>query len=298
MIREPHISPLAAAHLKELRSRYLIQPTDQEILWIVELSKRVLAARHESDLDLIGDVVRVGDSSIYLYKLTIGCWCWLTKRAMPAVAGQEQIVGQCAMAFALAHARRKDVLLPLVAANDIIAAVVAFMEALPITVDELAASVDAALQIDREELAEALPDPGKPAAPGSAPRDILDPIAKLNAMASIIPQDIALMTGTDPDYWTWECSRDAAIRAYTQAKRYAAARSGAPLADVPTELIEALKDLKTAIKTIIERRSASVPSGDPAHPVNPCESSESPVKQQPKTDNPAPTSNPQPSTPS
>lgn len=289
MIREPHIPPLAEAHLRELRSRWLIQPTDQEILWIVELSKRVLSARHETDLDLIGDPVRVGDSSIYLWRLTIGCWLWLTKRAMPAVAGQEKIVGQCTMAFALAHARRPEVLLPLVSPKAILDTVQSFMETMPVTEDELTAAVDAALQIDREDLAEALPRPGLPGvAPSEDAADPVDPIEKSNALVSIIPQDIALMTGTDPVYWTWQASRDAAIRAYTQARRYQSATAGAAVPDKQDDLVAALKDLKTAIKTIIERRKpsvisdpvdpvhpceSSVPSGDPVDPVHPCESS-------------------------
>lgn len=239
MIPKPSIHPLAHRHIRELRERWGVEPTLEEALWIVELCKRVLNPNAGERLDLIGIPARCGASDEWLWPITIGAGIWYQDLAEAWWPGDVDRLNQ-AMAFALAHARDKETLRAC-RTRDVSAGMIREW-ALSLTCNqaELNAAVD-----------EILPPKGyvKPGAVQTGKTDW-----------EALVREIELVSGIGADHWLWEVSREATLRAWFQARQVLAAQGGrgAPSGTSPED--EAVQDLATAKKAIIDAHAAPPPN--------------------------------------
>lgn len=250
---QPKLSRVAEAGIAELRQKHGIEPTLDEVIWLHELGKAQEAAgRVDGILD---GPVRAGEA--FIWPMTISAAQWYRNNASVWFK-HSPLFTFYALAFALCHGRGDPIpdtthrgwferlvrrvldlretrtLCDLRDRRAAAEAVEAWLERIGASRRELEAAVDAVLKLGDQ------PDDAEEAAdmPGVNYDDLI--------------HELAMLSGTDPDYWRTKTSKDATIRAYVNVCNIERARrgsSGPPIADALTEAIRAFR---RAIVAIIE----------------------------------------------
>lgn len=254
---QPRLSRNGANKIRELRA-LAIEPTDDELVLLHELGKRVDNPSDSERLDLIGRPVKAGN--VWLWPLTVMSSIWYADRALPWF---ERNPLQCsyALAFALAHGRGLPVpdltkrpwsesiarrltgiqdgrvLSDIADPHEAAALVARWAQRLECTREELEAAMDAVLQADDME------------ADNAEDRERHE--------ASIdwgrIVNELAMLTNTHPEYWMTRTSLDATAHAYVVAKAVEQARRGFSAAKMLEPIDFALRDLQRAFAMIKTR---------------------------------------------
>ena len=105
-VLKPRVKALFHKHIQELANKG-VTPTPEEIIWIHELTERVITPDRQ-DVPLFFDVpIKVG--RVWLYSLSIQAEIWLEQFAYKWWRGNVSM-DLLSMAFAMAHSRTGDVL--------------------------------------------------------------------------------------------------------------------------------------------------------------------------------------------
>jgi len=253
MILKPQLSRIADAGIQELRRDHGIEPTLDEIIWLHELGKvQESAGRIDGILE---GPAQAGNA--FLWPMTIMAAQWFRNNANKWF-GTSPLFTMYALAFALAHGRGQALpdttkrswserivrrmldlrdqrtladLQDRVEAIDMISAWVGSTGA---TKTEIEAAIDFVLP--RQELDEKTDD--QPVSPG------------LN-FDSVV-HELAVLSGTDPNYWRSQTSKDATIRAYINVISIERARRGQNGPAVRDALGDAIHNFRKAISAIIK----------------------------------------------
>jgi len=247
MQTRPRISPVAAAHIRELRERHQVEPTIEEILWLQELGLDVESPCRGERFDLIGTPIRAGNAWLWPMTVMAAVWWDTYGRAWYANSG---IMYLHALAFALAHGRGREVEVP-----DSLWPLFRRIEMLPslamltdrdtttraiswwalhcgATRSEVEAAVDACIP------APAMPSSRRKPSP---PMD----------WQSVI-HDLCVLSGESADYWTRGTSMLSTARAYARAFSIHCALSGGGKSDGGGAAADALRAIRAAMAEIIE----------------------------------------------
>lgn len=246
MRARPKLSLVGEAHIRELRERWHVEPTIEEMLWIHELGLDVECPCHGERFDLIGTPVRAGNA--WLWPMTVMAAVWWNDFGSRWFAGSG-ILYLYALAFALAHGRGAEVVLPgrlwplggtrrieslalLLNREDASRAVSWWALRCGATRAEVEAAVDACL-----------PPPPTPRVGKQKPQT--KPIDWQE-----IVHELCIMSGESASYWTTGTSMASTANAYARAYAIQAARggmsspSGGPAAD-------ALRAIRAAMAEIV-----------------------------------------------
>lgn len=235
----PRLSRVAAGKVRELREEHGVEPTLDEIIWLHELGRKVEnpVAGEAALTDL---PIKVGN--VYLWPLSVSASIWLHERALPWFE-HSPILAMYAMAFAMAHGRGQatgdgpKTLQDLMDRDAATAVIHAWASMITCTRAELEAAMDSVL--DAGDGDEAAGDTEQPIKPG---------VDWLN-----IVNELAVRTGTDPEYWKKGTSRQACIKAYLAAVARDMLRGGhsARLPGVRDAVGDALQRLQDAVVAIV-----------------------------------------------
>ena len=245
-VPKPRIHPMAEQHLRDLRERWHVEPTLAEALWIVQLCDRVLNPVEGERHDLCGMPIRVGQSDIHLWPLTIGATCWLHDKAFRWFEGEDKM-GTLAYWYALAHGRDRDAIREAGRSPEAARRIITdWTDALPVRLDEMEEACDRVCPVDNG-------DTPSPSASGGvdATTDCKTP-----DWAEIVGEAEAI-TGIPSDHWVWDVSLMMTVNAWRRARAVLIAQAGGGYkgggaADA------AFNDLVQARKAIIDAHQSGV----------------------------------------
>ena len=248
MRARPKLSPVAEAHIRELRERWQVEPTVEEILWINELASDMECPCRGERFDLIGTPVRAGNA--WLWPMTVMSAIWWDDFGHGWFA-DSGIMYLHALAFALAHGRGAEIVVP--------------RASWPLRSNKRVASL--ALLTDRADAARAISwwalhvgatrgevefavDACLPPPPTKHPRQQPRPFAPIDWQTVV--HELCLMSGESADYWTKGTSMIATTHAYARAWAILAARAGHSIGNATSPADDALRALRAAMGEIIE----------------------------------------------
>jgi len=260
----PTLSLVAQAHIRELRDRWHVEPTVEEILWLQELGQDVENPSRGERLDLIGTPVRAGDA--WLWPMTIKAAVWWAEFGREWFAGDPTLYTY-ALAFALAHGRKAEVTVPRgfwpIRGTEARASLAEVTE----EADGRRAVCWWALRCGatRKEL-EAAVDACLPPDPTAATKDNRGPRTPPDWQAVV--HELATIGGEPAAYWTEGTSMTATARAYARARAIASARAGAGGVSTPSLYEDALRAIRAAMGAIIKAHAPpeAPPEAPPAPP--------------------------------
>ena len=197
MLERTRLEPLAAQHVKELRERFHIEPTLDDILWLHDLAKRVMRPGGAPHAGLAGAPVRVGN--LTLWPMTIGAGEWFATVGLP-LCEAKNAMGIYVTAYAMACARQPEVLLPIASWSQLRDCLKQFRRGMGVRAKELVAAVQCVLERDSIEMTGRGDDELEPE------RDDIGTYRKL------IAKLLTCYPGSSPDYWRWGLARSDAIR--------------------------------------------------------------------------------------
>jgi len=247
---KPSLNLTAKAGIAELHDVYGIDPDLDEIIWLHEAGKRVEDPTHEH-LERIGLPARAGRA--YIWPMTVMGAIWYNEQAAQWFWNSTTFLFY-SLAFAMAHGRGAPIpparrgglqqwlkkalhgesagirLDELNDRGEAHQAVATWAKGIDCTRDELEAAVD-----------EAMGPPVK--------------VSKSAGKADIAQfvRDMAIMTGTDPDYWLTSVSRDTLVSSYAKAVAVAAGRGHSQGTSIKDASTKAIDEFRQVIVAIIER---------------------------------------------
>ena len=233
VIQAPKLSTRLQAELDDLRARYGIEPTAEEILWLARACDRCDNPSDTERLDLIGCPREIGKTGVYLWQLTVGASCWLDEFAA-RWWGEKSKRYYWALVYALAHARTSGAFTSLVDEGVAAKKIHEFGNSLTASSREIEYSVDVALGRPSEHV----PSSKKKEEQGKK-ADWLE-----------IVRGIEVGTGIKADEWLWGRSAAYTIRAYGEMRQIITARAGGKPSHERTSLDAALNNLARIKKAI------------------------------------------------
>lgn len=258
MMPKPKLSLVAQAGISELRRDHGIEPTLDEIIWLHELGKAQEAAGRIDGI--IDGPAQAGNA--FLWPLTVMGAQWYRNYADRWFA-QSHLYGFYAYAFALAHGRglpipdtakrgwaekivrrvldirEKRTLADLQDRQECIEAITLWAGSTGATRKELEAAVDFVMPKSEEQ-----------------PKDEDDTIPPGINFDAIV-HELAIISGTDPDYWRSRTSKDETIRAFHNVISIERARRGESGPPIRDALTVAINNFRKAICAIINAHKTS-----------------------------------------
>ena len=239
MTNAPPLSQRLRIELDDLRERYGVEPSIEEVLWLAKACDRCDNPYELERLDLIDPPCQIGTTGVYLWRLTVSASCWLDGYAFKWWCGSDDLV-LWSLTYAMANGRDPK----------------AF---------ECATSQDAAfdkikelglrLAVQKEEVEECVDFMlGKPS------EKVPDSKARAAKLAqtdwSRFVQFLETQTGIAADVWLWGKSAHYALQAYTHHHETIIALAGGKANGTKTlePLSMALTELAKVKNAIYEAR--------------------------------------------
>jgi len=266
MIAKPKLCKTAAQEIAELRRDWLIEPTIEEIMWLDKLGRAVEHPTAGERLAQMDRPVKVGN--VYLWPFTAGSSAWWQEYGLPWFDKTRGSIRYYALAFCLAHGRGLQT--PIVTAKGFVKHVISDLLSVPerrtladlIDFQEAKAAVkhwSRRLTCGHKELnaaiEEVLPPVFVPEEEKKTPEERAEEETELPQGIDwhTIVNELASITGTDPEYWLWRTSKDACAQSYMKAVAHDAAMAGSPGASRLSDPVgEAVKDMTKARVQIIK----------------------------------------------
>lgn len=234
------LSPVAAQAITELREKFGVEPTVDEIVWLHNLGQRVENPGGAPHAGLAGAPVCVGN--VALWPLSMGASRWFLEVGEPLFGKQK--FGELVLAYAMAHSRQPEVLWRFTSPDAVRSAVKDWQRVVGVRWREL----EAALYIAQgREPIRPPPDPkAEPIPAYQTERNLRVVIAEL----------CAEHPGTTPDYWRWGTGMTEALECLYAVRSQKRAKGEAPDPNEPSNA--AFICLRHAVAAIIQNHKPKV----------------------------------------